>query len=377
MRVIVIGAGIGGLATAVGLQRAGAEVTVLERAETLRPVGAGVSVFANGIRALEVVGLGDEFRAVTAPARQLQAGQRSPSGAWLSRTPGDAIDELRIAHRSDLQALLHDALVPGTIRLGCQAHEVRGRFVETCDHALEADLIVAADGIHSAVRASWGNDPGLRYSGYSAWRGITERPVQLHGEAGETWGHGERFGIAPLRDGRVYWFAVATMPPGTTFDDEFGEVVRRFSGWHSPITEILDSTPADAVFRHDIHDLARPLPSFARERTVLLGDAAHAMTPDLGQGANQALEDAATITRLLEPIASDDDPAIAAALARYDALRRPRTQAIARQARQVGAIAHLRAPAIRNVLLRALPPAVMAAGVRSVQRWLPPARMDH
>jgi 2-polyprenyl-6-methoxyphenol hydroxylase-like FAD-dependent oxidoreductase len=180
-----------------------------------------------------------------------------------------------------------------------------------------------------------------------------------------------------LRDGRVYWFAVATMPSGTTFVNEFDEVVRRFAGWHAPIAEILEATPADAVVRHDIHDLARPLRSFARGRTILLGDAAHAMTPDLGQGANQAMEDAATIARILEPIASDDDAAIASALTRYDALRRPRTQAIARQARRVGAVAHTRSPAMRNALLRLVPPSTMAAGARRVQRWEPPTATEH
>ena len=381
--MIVIGAGIGGLAAAVGLQQAGATVTVLERAPEPRPVGSGLSLFGNGFTALDVLGLGDAVRAVAAPGGSgLQAGQRTPDGRWLSHTPAAAVTRLGIVHRADLHRVLTGALLPDTVRHGIPVTGVSpaGDAVRLDGGAVEpADLVVAADGIHSRVRASWPGDPGLRYAGCTAWRGVTDHPVDLLGAAGETWGRGVRFGMAPLADGRVYWFAVATVPAGTTTPDEHGAVTRLVTGWHPPIAQVLAATPPEAVIRSDVHDLAGPAPTFRRGGCVLLGDAAHAMTPDLGQGANQALEDAATLTRLLACVAVQDAPerpAVAAALEEYDRLRRPRTQRIARRARALGALARTSGATtvrLRNGLLRLTPARAAARPLLDLQAWQPPA----
>jgi 2-polyprenyl-6-methoxyphenol hydroxylase-like FAD-dependent oxidoreductase len=391
MRVAVIGAGIGGLCAATGLQQAGAEVRVFERATELRPVGSGLSVFPNGISALEALGLGREFAQITASdAAGLQAGQRRPDGSWLARLPHDAVGGLRIVHRADLHRMLVAALEPGSLHLGTTVSAVRS--AGTSVEYLEApgtrssevfDVVVAADGINSAIRRSWPGDPGVRYSGYASWRGVTSRPVDLLGAAGETWGRGLRFGMAPLRDGRVYWFAVASVPADETAADEYARVWELFGGWHPPIPALLDATDPAVVFRLPINDLAKPLSSFRRDRCVLLGDAAHAMTPDLGQGANQAMEDAATLAALLEPFANQSEPpadAVIAALASYDRRRRARTQPIARRARALGAVAHVRSRAgvaLRDSLLRFTPSSVLSKQTRSVQTWAPPVVAPH
>ncbi|MGY1601872.1 FAD-dependent monooxygenase [Geodermatophilus sp. SYSU D00815] len=372
MRVAVVGAGIGGLAVAGGLQRAGAEVTVFERAEQLRPSGSGLSLWANGFTALDALGLGDAVRAVAGDAPTgLVAGQRRPDGRWLVRTPAGAVGGLRVVHRADLHRVLLGALREGSLRPGCAVGAVSAAGDEVVhDGGTERfDLVVAADGIASRVRSGWPGDPGRRYSGYAAWRGVTAEPVDLLGAAGETWGRGLRFGIAPLADGRVYWFAVASMPARTEIADEHGEVVRLFGGWHDPIPALVAATPPDAVARLDIHDLAAPLPTFRRGRCVLLGDAAHAMTPDLGQGANQALEDAATLVRL---VARGD---LDAALDGYDRLRRPRTQRIARRARALGRVAQWRHPVaagVRDTVLRLTPAAAAGRQLAALEAWLPP-----
>jgi 2-polyprenyl-6-methoxyphenol hydroxylase-like FAD-dependent oxidoreductase len=379
MRVIIIGAGIGGLCTAVGLQRAGVDVTVLERAERLRPAGSGLSLFANAATALGSIGLGGVLDALSAPgAAGLRGGQRRPDGSWLAIYPREAIASLRVVHRADLHERLVTELHPGTVRLGAEAAVVDQAAASVTTRGgdvLHADVVVAADGIRSSVRSAWPGDPGVRYSGYSTWRGVTARPVDLEGAAGETWGRGERFGLAPLADGRVYWFAVASMREDACIENEFAEVRARFAHWHSPIPALLDATEPAGVFRLPIHDLAAPLRTFRSGRCVLLGDAAHAMTPDLGQGAGQAIEDAATLTALLRPLASasaSSSDAVEDALARYDRLRRRRTQPLARRARMLGQVAQVRSAAgvaLRDAVLRATPASALGRQLRAVQQW--------
>jgi 2-polyprenyl-6-methoxyphenol hydroxylase-like FAD-dependent oxidoreductase len=383
MRIGIIGAGIGGLCAAVGLKRAGADVTIFERDHALRASGSGLSIFGNGARAIEALGLQGPFNSmIKAAEHPMNGGQRKPNGRWLSRTPRRALAGLHIVDRRELHEMLGEAVSGIPIHFRSEARGGSDGVVRWTEHNDETeapfDLIVAADGINSLVRQDvWGDAVALRYAGYSAWRGITREPVDLHGQAGETWGRGERFGIAPLQDGRVYWFAVASMRQNSIFPDEYEEVQRRFRTWHDPVAEILGKTDPADVFRHDICDLAQPVASYVYNKVVLLGDAAHAMTPDLGQGANMAMEDAATLVALLAPIAtqSPSTAELTQALMCYDQLRRPRTQAIARQARQLGAFAQADGTLgvlARNLLMRLVPPQIMGMRLMALQRWRPP-----
>src|SRR5699024_3338031 len=177
-------------------------------------------------------------------------------------------------------------------------------------------------------------------AGYTAGRGVAALRGPLPDEAGETGGAGARFGTAPLPDDRVYWFAVLTAAEGTDFGDEPAVLRERFGGWHPPIAELLGATPASALLRHDIYDLAALPPTFVAGRGVLLGDAAHAMTPDLGQGAGQAIEDAATLVLVLRGGGSLD-----AALNGYERLRRRRVRPLWRGSRLAGRVAQASNPA--------------------------------
>ncbi|MEB4613117.1 FAD-dependent monooxygenase [Leucobacter sp. M11] len=384
MRVAVIGAGIGGLCAAIGLDGGGAEVTVFEQAPEVRAGGSGISVFGNGLRALDEIGMGEAFRAVSsAQAAAIRGGQRRPDGRWLARSPMDALSELRVVDRAPLHELLRSALPARAVRTGARvtAAGPSGEVTWTPGGGEERrerfDLVVAADGIGSRIRRSLPHDPGVAYSGYATWRGITDRPVDLRGEAAETWGTRKRFGIAPLDDGRVYWFAVLTSDRDERFADDRAALTEHFGSWHDPIPELLAATAADRISFLPIDELAGPLPSFVHGRIALLGDAAHAMTPNLGQGGGQAMEDAATLAALFAPVAGSaavPEPVVHASLARYDSLRVGRTQTVTRRSRMVGRLAHTPGPRLtwaRDVLIRAMPSSALRRQLAWLQDWTP------
>ncbi|MFJ7065840.1 FAD-dependent monooxygenase [Streptomyces sp. NPDC101115] len=394
---VVVGAGIGGLAAALGLRRIGWEVTVVDRSPVLADAGAGISLAANGIRALDALGVGTAVRA--AGHGQYTGGTRTPRGSWLARMDGAALERALGSPivgipRSELHRLLRDALAPGTLRTGITATGVeplrggraRVRFAgaksgsadgegpkpQGATDAVEADLVVAADGVGSRLRtALFPAHPGPVHSGSTVLRAITDRPVDLRTDFEITWGRGAEFGHIAFADGRAEWHAVLNAPAGVRHPDPLAVLRRRFAGWHEPVPELLAATRADAVLHHDIAELATPLPSFVSGRVVLLGDAAHAMTPNLGQGACQALEDAVVLAAEL-----DGAPDVDASLARYDAERRPRATAVATAARRAGRmgqqLGHPLAVPLRNALLRLAPSGVAVRAILRHASWNPP-----
>jgi 2-polyprenyl-6-methoxyphenol hydroxylase-like FAD-dependent oxidoreductase len=375
----VIGGGIGGLSAARSLQRAGWQVQVLEQASRLEPLGAGITLWPNAVLALRSLGITLDHPTVEATS----GGLRTSRGRWLSRTdPSGYADRygapLVALHRADLQDALLNSLAPGTVLTSARVDQVElgadRVVVQHASGASHADLVVLADGLASTHRSLVaGPGPGPRYAGYTAWRAVSDHPTDLTGQLGttESWGRGQRFGIVPLLDGRTYWFATANTAEGErSADGEHAEVVRRFAGWHAPIHDLLNSTDPAAVLRHDVYDL-RPHPTtYVRGPLVLLGDAAHAMTPNLGQGACQAIEDAVTLGALAHPSAD-----LAAALARYDAVRRPRAQRIARISREIGLLGQLegrQTVAARNLAMWAAPNALAERQLDPTLNWQPP-----
>lgn len=339
MRVIVIGSGIAGLSAAIGLRKVGIEVTIYERAPELREVGAGISLWANAIRALDQLGAGDAVRAVALSLNQSEF--RADEGRRiLAQFSGKALEKkigvspfVAMIHRADLVGALA-GLLPGVARYGCECVgvEQRGdrvvvRFAN--GDADEADAVVGADGIKSKVRTILFGPHEPRYAGYTCWRGICPRPAVLEpGYIGEWWGRGRRFGITTLPGDRVYWFATHNTPPGQ--HSATSRMADLFQGWADPVPELIATTPH--LLHNDIVDLP-PRRPWSVGRIGLIGDAAHPTTPNFGQGGCQAIEDAVVLTRAL---AANPDPADA--LEAFTTERYRRTTAITRESWRFGKV---------------------------------------
>ncbi|MFD8413869.1 FAD-dependent monooxygenase [Streptomyces sp. NPDC059650] len=374
-RAVVVGAGIGGLTAAIALHRSGWHVTVCERAPAPPLTGAGIGLAPNALRALDAIGV-DAARAAGSAVPETMGVRRS-DGRWLTRVAtADMAARYGVAPiavpRPAFTAALAAALPAGAVRYGSAVtavHDPEGSPVvrTAAGEDLAADLVVAADGIRSPLRhAHFPAHPGLHYIGETAWRTLVDAPDLPIAAMSETWGRGQRFGVTPLSDGRFYLYATALVPPGTRSADPRAELRDRFGSWHDPIPALLDRIdrldPAD-VLQNDLYDLAAPLPALHHGRVAWLGDAAHAMAPNLGQGGCQAIEDAVVLAGLLPPNGADP---VLAALAAYTAARRDRTDAVRVRARRVGRLGALRNPlavAARDLAVRATPDRLALRGM--------------
>jgi salicylate hydroxylase len=347
LRAVVVGGGLGGIAAAVALARAGIDVQVYEQAQQLAEVGAGVSLAPNGLRMLERLGVGEEIRRVG--ARYASAQLRLSDGRAVRHEPYQfALPGQNIGiHRADLLALLARQLPAGTVRTG---HRCTG-FRQDADSATAvfagettatADVVIGADGIHSVLQGFVVAPAEPVFSGVVAYRGLVPRVAEYPADTMRMWvGEGKHFLVFPVRAGELLNY-VGFVSSDTAVRESWSArsdpaaLAAHFAGWDPVIGQVIAaiSGPGGSGFQWGMYD-RMPLPRWTSGRLTLLGDAAHPMLPHLGQGVNQALEDAVALATLLG--ASTSPAGVPWALSVYEALRRDRTARVQLGSRRQGA----------------------------------------
>lgn len=367
MTIAIIGGGIGGLAVAAGLHKIGIKAHVFEQAQSFKPLGAGIGIGSNAMLALDRIGIADGVIKSGMPLHE----QRFLNGELdvmnridFSRLKQKFGEETLTIHRADLHEALFHAVDPAYFHFGSQVTD----FVQHANHVTltfqdnatrNFDYVIAADGIHSIFRKTLVPGSKPRYAGYTCWRGITENKgdVPLH-ISSEAWSKYGRFGWAPLYGGDVYWFACVNAAENDAYYAKLDKngAARLFAHF-SPEVERLISESKNAYFlHHDLYDI-KPLDSFVYDRIILLGDAAHAATPNMGQGAGQAIEDAYELMRAI-----DQEPSMEAALARYETRRVRKTNKVIKLSRQIGWAAQWQNPLLigfRNTVFPLVPKSLL------------------
>ena len=362
LKVVIIGAGIGGLTAAIALRKRGIDAQVYEKTQILRDVGAGIALWPNAVKVLRKLGLGEHLDAIS--LTNIDGAIRRSNGDYLVRTSAAELQRRfggggAILHRRDLLEVLATNVGYDNIHFDHALSNLaigENTAIFANSVAVKADAFVGADGLHSIVRSQIGHTDQPVYSGYTAWRAVVPFPRSAFVPA-ETWGRGKRFGAFPVQGERVYWFATCNTSAGERNPScgSQSHLLSLFEGWHEPIEALIRAADDAFILRNDIYD-RDPQPTWSRGRVTLLGDAAHPMTPNLGQGACQAIEDAWELAACLA-----NQPDVTAAMKTYEIRRIKRTNPIVRSSRRIGAFAQLENPfgcALRDLAVRLTPDSI-------------------
>ena len=360
--ISISGGGIAGLAAAIALKNIGIESVIFEASKQMLPVGAGLGLGINAMMAFRELGIYDN---IVKAGRTLQSFTIfDQTGKQISKTSFNSTDSIGnfTIHRAKLHEVLLSGIDPSSVRT-----DKRIKDIEISDNAIKllfedgsshiSDYLIAADGINSQIRQKLLPDVSPGYAGYTCWRAVVDCHSLNINETSETWGANGRFGIVPLAENSVYWFACVNAkafdPVMSKYKTE--DLYNRFKNYHAPIPEILRLTEDKDLIHNDISDI-KPLNKFSFGRTVLIGDAAHATTPNMGQGACQAIEDAVVLGQCIV-----ENPDFEAAFKMFEERRLKRTKWITDTSRKIGRIAQLENPiliSLRNALMRSVPSSV-------------------
>jgi 2-polyprenyl-6-methoxyphenol hydroxylase-like FAD-dependent oxidoreductase len=370
---LIIGGGIAGLTTAIAMQRLGMRVTVCESAPEIKPLGAGIWMAPNAMQVFHRLGIADKVNAAGVPLQNIQVVDEHMRP--IMRTDQERVRQwfgytTTAIKRARLQEVLLAELAPATVQLGKtlvslteDAEGVTATFTDGT--AVKAAFVVAADGIHSAVRGQL--FPGARFgsTGHIVWRGISEVKLQpaFRKSIMEVWAKGVRFGFSEIADGVVDWFVGEKGAPDGSYSNGLkAHLLHTFRDFAYPVTTILEAADEPRIIRNDITDFD-PIPQWSKGKVCLIGDAAHASTPYMGQGGCQAVEDAYAVAQCLH-----QQPTVEQAFAAMQRLRRPKALHIVNTSRIMGRVGYLQhAPAaVRNFIIRATPSLIIEQQFRRV-----------
>lgn len=379
MQIAIVGGGIGGLATALALQRVGLPARVYEQAPEIGAVGAGIALWPGALHALREIGAAPWFwelpvcpfewaETTTPQGRPLVGFEVTPI------TGGQAYAVRRAdLHQALLEPLDPDAVLAGKrlVALDQDADGVQLRFED--GSAVHADLVVGADGLRSVVRQALLGPGQLRASGETAYRGMASMAVADPGLMREMQGGGRRGAVHPVSTEQVYWWTTERAPQDETASPEQrkSKLLANLAEWTAGLPEAIAATPPTAILVNELADRV-PVARWSAGRVTLLGDAAHPTTPNLGLGGCMAIEDALVLARALR-----DARAHGPAFAQYEFERHARTAEVVRLSRWMGRTGSLRNPVASRAwrTATALTPARMAASALARQVTYTPGRL--
>lgn len=360
---IIIGAGIAGLSAAISLRSIGLDVAVYEAASVLQPAGAGIWMAPNAMKVFARLGIAQRIQEAGLSMEKVALFDQHGKPILIAPQQGVAARHhfaITALHRGALQSVLAAQLPDSAIHLGKkliavrQGPQVSAVFADGSQAG--ADFLIGADGLNSIVRSELFGKIPLRFAGTTCWRGVADFPLpaELRCSTAEFWGRRRRFGMAEIAPGVVYWFAVKTVPPGGKDSPEEGKqrLLEDFRGFADPVRPLLDATSPGRMIRNDLCDLP-PRRPWSRGAVCLIGDAAHPMTPDMGQGGAQAVEDAYFLSREL-----GRRPPVQA-FAAFETCRFPKVAPIVKQSYRFNKMIHWRfGGALRNAAFRLTPPGI-------------------
>lgn len=360
-QIIIIGAGIAGLTAAISLKKLGYKIVVYESSTTIKGIGAGLGLASNALKALQFLGLDQGISSIgTKVTASHIRDSRGRTVAIADATLVSEEDNQNFAvHRKDLHQYLYEQLeksevIPNKklVNLTQSKEEV---FVEFEDGTSDtADYLIATDGVGSTVRQQLLPNSKPRYAGYTCWRAIIKNPGLKLTDSSETWGKEGRFGYVALPNNLIYWYACINTHKHEVRNYTVKDLCKNFQNYYHPIPKILSDTLDKDLLQNDIVDI-KPIHQFYFERILLMGDAAHATTPNMGQGACMALEDVAVLINELKQTTDVEN-----AFQNFEKKRLKRTRFIINTSRKMGIVAQLENPiliSIRNILFRNMPKA--------------------
>lgn len=363
MKAIVIGGGIGGMSSAIALEKAGFEVEIFEAVKEMKPVGAAISIWPNGVKCLNALGMKAALRALGGNMAYM-AYHDAVSGAPLTRFSMSPLVQqvgefpYPVA-RAELQAMLIDTFGRQRVNFGKRVIQVEqgdhGVIATFADNSqVQGDFLIAADGTHSVIR-DYVLEQTLerRYAGYVNWNGLVTIDESI--APADQWttfvGEGKRVSLMPVSDNRFYFFFDVPLPKGLPQDRSTvkADLSGYFAGWAAPVQKLIAAINPDTTNRVEIHDI-EPFSRLVKGRVALLGDAAHSTTPDIGQGGCAAMEDAIVLASTL----ASHSLGIEDALLRYQARRVERVKDLVLKARKRCDVTHAKDPAVTAEWYRSL-----------------------